>query len=99
MARIEKVRQEGGNPFMDFQVPRATLALRQGIGRLMRASTDKGLLAILDIRLFTKRYGRLFLESLPPSPVTRSMEEVKLFFNDEAEQSDITQKEMSSGQN
>jgi ATP-dependent DNA helicase DinG len=83
MARINKLRQEGENPFMAFQLPRAILALRQGIGRLMRASTDKGLLAILDIRLFTKRYGRLFLESMPPSPVCRSMAEVETFFKDE----------------
>jgi ATP-dependent DNA helicase DinG len=80
MARINKLRQEGENPFMDFQLPRAILALRQGIGRLMRSSTDKGLLAILDIRLFTKRYGSLFLKSMPASPVTRSMAEVERFF-------------------
>jgi ATP-dependent DNA helicase DinG len=80
MARINKLRQEGENPFMHFQLPRAILALRQGIGRLMRASTDKGLLAILDIRLFTKKYGNLFLKSMPASPVSRSMAEVELFF-------------------
>ena len=80
MARINKIREEGGNPFMDFQLPRAILALRQGIGRLMRTSTDKGLLSILDIRLFTKQYGRLFLRSLPPSPLTRELKDVKSFF-------------------
>ena len=80
MARVNKIRKEGGNPFMDFQLPRAILALRQGVGRLMRTSTDKGLLAILDIRLFTKRYGRLFLRSLPPSPLTRELKDVEYFF-------------------
>ena len=80
MARINKIREEGGNPFMDFQLPRAILALRQGVGRLMRTSSDKGLLAILDIRLFTKRYGRLFLRSLPPSPLTRELRDVESFF-------------------
>jgi ATP-dependent DNA helicase DinG len=80
MARVNKIREEGGNPFMDFQLPRAILALRQGVGRLMRTSTDKGLLAILDIRLFTKRYGRLFLRSLPPSPLTRELKDVESFF-------------------
>jgi ATP-dependent DNA helicase DinG len=80
MARINKIRQEGGNPFMDFQLPRAILALRQGIGRLMRTSTDKGLLAILDIRLFTKQYGHIFLRSLPPSPITRELKDVESFF-------------------
>jgi ATP-dependent DNA helicase DinG len=80
MARINKIREEGGNPFMDFQLPRAILALRQGVGRLMRTSTDKGLLAILDIRLFTKHYGHLFLRSLPPSPITRELKDVESFF-------------------
>jgi ATP-dependent DNA helicase DinG len=82
MARINKIRDDGGNPFMEFQLPRAVLALRQGIGRLMRTSTDKGLLAILDIRLFTKYYGRLFLKSLPPSPLTRELDEVESYFAD-----------------
>jgi ATP-dependent DNA helicase DinG len=54
--------------------------LRQGIGRLMRTSTDKGLLAILDVRLFTKQYGRIFLKSLPPSPRTREIADVVSFF-------------------
>ena len=80
MARIKRIRDEGGNPFMDFQLPRAILALRQGVGRLMRTSTDKGLLAILDVRLFTKQYGRLFLKSLPPSPLTREINDVASFF-------------------
>jgi ATP-dependent DNA helicase DinG len=80
MARINKIREEGGNPFIEFQLPRAILALRQGIGRLMRTSTDKGLLAILDVRLFTKQYGRIFLKSLPPSPRTREIADVVSFF-------------------
>ncbi len=82
MARLDRIREEGGNPFMDFQLPRAILALRQGVGRLLRTSNDKGLLAILDIRLFTKRYGRLFLRSLPPSPLSRELSEVESFFSD-----------------
>jgi ATP-dependent DNA helicase DinG len=80
MALINKIREDGGNPFMDFQLPRAILALRQGVGRLMRTSSDRGLLAILDIRLFTKRYGHLFLRSLPPSPVIRELSDVESFF-------------------
>jgi len=80
MARINKIREEGGNPFMEFQLPRAILALRQGVGRLMRTSTDKGLLAILDVRLFTKQYGQMFLKSLPPSPLTRDIADVASFF-------------------
>ena len=80
MARMNRIREEGGNPFMDFQLPRAILALRQGVGRLMRTSTDKGLLAILDVRLFTKKYGRMFLRSLPPSPLTRNLDDVVSYF-------------------
>ena len=80
MARINRIREAGGNPFMDFQLPRAILALRQGVGRLMRTSSDKGLLAILDVRLFTKQYGRMFLKSLPPSPLTREISDVVSFF-------------------
>jgi ATP-dependent DNA helicase DinG len=82
MARINKIKAEGGNPFFDFQVPRAILSLRQGVGRLMRSTTDHGLLAIMDTRLYTKGYGRRFRASLPPSPVTRSMEDVHRFFSD-----------------
>ena len=80
MARINRIKEEGGNPFMDFQLPRAILALRQGIGRLMRTSTDRGLLAILDVRMFTKQYGRMFRKSLPPSPLTREISAVVSFF-------------------
>ncbi len=80
-ARTDKILREGGNPFLDFQVPRAILSLRQGVGRLMRASSDKGLLAIMDVRLFTKAYGKLFRESLPPSPITRSVSEIRTFFH------------------
>ena len=70
------------NPFFDFQVPRAILTLRQGLGRLMRSVTDRGLLAILDARLYGKSYGRLFLKSAPPSPIIRSLDEVRTFFNE-----------------
>ncbi len=80
MARVEKMREEGANPFVEFQIPRAILMLRQGVGRLMRTATDRGLLAILDVRLFTKQYGRLFRQSLPPTPVTRNLADVQTFF-------------------
>jgi ATP-dependent DNA helicase DinG len=79
-ARVERVQEEGGNPFFDYQVPRAILALRQGVGRLMRSASDRGVLAILDVRLFSKSYGRTFLNSLPPSPVTRELSEVEKFW-------------------
>ncbi|MEJ2689966.1 MAG: ATP-dependent DNA helicase [Deltaproteobacteria bacterium] len=79
-ARLHHLREKGANPFMDFQVPRAILSLRQGVGRLIRSISDRGLIAVLDTRLFTKAYGRIFRKSLPPSPVTRSLEEVGRFF-------------------
>jgi len=80
MARINRIKAEGGNPFFDFQVPRAILSLRQGVGRLMRSTQDSGVIAIMDIRLFTKGYGKRFLKSLPPSPVTRDKQQVAEFF-------------------
>jgi ATP-dependent DNA helicase DinG len=79
-ARISVISDHGGNPFFDFQVPRAILSLRQGVGRLMRAATDKGVIAIMDVRLFSKGYGRTFLKSLPPSPVVRSLQDLAEFF-------------------
>lgn len=79
-ARIQAITESGGKPFFDFQVPRAILTLRQGVGRLMRAVTDCGVIAIMDVRLFSKGYGRIFRASLPPSPVVRALAEVKRFF-------------------
>ena len=81
-ARVEAISAAGGKPFFDFQIPRAVLSLRQGVGRLMRASNDRGLIAIMDVRLFSKGYGRTFVASLPPSPVVRSMDKVTEFFLD-----------------
>jgi ATP-dependent DNA helicase DinG len=79
-ARISVISDHGGKPFFDFQVPRAILSLRQGAGRLMRAATDRGVIAIMDVRLFSKGYGRTFLKSLPPSPVVRSLQDLAEFF-------------------
>jgi len=64
-ARVDAIRSRGGNPFMEYQVPEAIIKLKQGFGRLIRTRTDHGLVVILDPRVRTKRYGRLFLESLP----------------------------------
>jgi len=79
-ARILDIREAGGNPFFDFQVPRAILTLRQGVGRLMRSSRDKGVIAVMDGRLYKKGYGKTFRASLPPSPVVRDLEMVSDFF-------------------
>ena len=83
MARMNSIRAAGGNPFFDFQIPRAVLSLRQGLGRLMRRSSDRGVMAVLDVRLFSKGYGRHFLKSLPPSPICRDLEPVRIFFDKE----------------
>jgi ATP-dependent DNA helicase DinG len=64
-ARMERIKERGGNPFMEYQVPEAAIKLRQGFGRLIRSRSDTGQVVILDPRIHTKRYGRLFLESLP----------------------------------
>ncbi len=68
-ARLEGIRRRGGNPFFEYQVPQAVLALKQGVGRLIRDFDDFGVVVIGDPRVRTKAYGRAFLESLPPSPV------------------------------
>ncbi len=79
-ARMKAIEEGGGKPFFQFQIPRAILTLRQGVGRLMRAGTDRGVIGIMDIRLYSKAYGRIFRESLPPSPVVRGLEDVEKFF-------------------
>jgi Rad3-related DNA helicase/REP element-mobilizing transposase RayT len=64
-ARLEAIKRTGGNPFMDYSVPEAIIKLKQGFGRLIRSRSDKGIVVILDSRVRTKRYGKLFLEALP----------------------------------
>ena len=83
-ARMERIKEDGGKPFFDFQVPRAILTLRQGVGRLMRSVTDRGVIAIMDVRLFKKGYGKVFLKSLPASPVTRDINDIENFYDESA---------------
>jgi ATP-dependent DNA helicase DinG len=64
-ARLEAIRERGGNPFVEYQVPEAVIKLKQGFGRLIRRKDDTGQVAILDPRIRSKSYGRQFLESLP----------------------------------
>ncbi len=79
-ARIEKIRENGGNPFLSRQLPEAILTLKQGYGRLIRKKTDYGMIAILDIRIRKKYYGRFFLSAIPDSKLTSSVEDVRQFF-------------------
>ena len=79
-ARMEAVQLQGGDPFSEYQVPLAVLTLQQGLGRLIRHRQDRGVLAVLDPRLQTKGYGRRFLDSLPPAPVTRTLDDIDAFF-------------------
>jgi ATP-dependent DNA helicase DinG len=72
-ARIERLRNRGGNPFQEYQVPVAILMLKQGLGRLIRAASDRGILAVLDSRLVEKPYGRRFLDSLPPARLVHDL--------------------------
>lgn len=70
-ARLEAIRAGGGNPFFDYQLPEAAIKFRQGFGRLVRSRTDRGVVVVLDPRVVTKRYGQLFIDSLPPLPIRR----------------------------
>ena len=80
-ARIEAINEEGRSAFGEYQIPLAILALQQGLGRLIRHRQDRGVLAILDPRLRTMGYGRRFLASLPPAPVTHHVDDVERFFD------------------
>jgi ATP-dependent DNA helicase DinG len=79
-ARIEQIRGRGGDPFGEYQVPLAILALQQGLGRLIRHRRDRGVLAVLDPRLRTMGYGRRFVASLPPAPIVHDLDRIEEFF-------------------
>lgn len=79
-ARLEAIRRDGGNPFRDEQLPQAVIALKQGVGRLIRSETDRGVLVLCDPRLTTRGYGRIFMDSLPPFRRTRALADVQAFF-------------------
>ena len=79
-ARLEAVRRRGGNPFRDEQLPQAVIALKQGVGRLIRSETDRGVLVLCDPRISGKPYGRVFMQSLPRFALTRRIEDVQAFF-------------------
>ena len=79
-ARMEAIEAAGGNPFFDFQVPAAVITLKQGFGRLIRSLDDRGVLMLLDPRIQRQKYGRTFLDSLPPYRLTQEITEVEQFF-------------------
>ena len=79
-ARIERMKEEGKNAFMDYQLPRAVINVKQGAGRLIRDETDRGVLMICDPRLINKHYGKRIWRSLPPMKRTRALDEVIAFF-------------------
>ena len=79
-ARIEALRKQGRNPFMDYQLPAAVISLKQGVGRLIRDRNDRGVLVLCDPRLRTKSYGRVFLNSLPKMPRCNSIDSVHEFY-------------------
>lgn len=80
-ARIQSIRESGGNPFYDYQIPQAALALKQGFGRLIRSTADRGVLVLLDNRVTKQRYGQVFFDSLPAYAFTTNLSEVESFFD------------------
>jgi ATP-dependent DNA helicase DinG len=80
-ARIEGLRKAGGNPFYDYQIPQAAIALKQGFGRLIRSKSDRGVLVLLDNRITKQRYGQVFFDSLPDYAFSTSIDRVEKFFN------------------
>jgi ATP-dependent DNA helicase DinG len=81
-ARQRSIDEQGGNSFYEYSVPQAAIVLKQGLGRLIRSTSDKGVLSILDPRLKTKSYGRVFFKSIPPCQVTSRIEEAAAIFED-----------------
>lgn len=83
-ARIDAIKRNGGQPFMEFQVPQAVISLKQGVGRLIRDVNDSGVVMIGDPRLKQKSYGRIFLNSLPAMPITSDIKDVENFFAEDS---------------
>src|SRR5437588_1680722 len=82
-ARQRYIEEQGGSSFYEYSVPQAIISLKQGLGRLIRSTTDRGVLAVLDPRLRTKMYGQTFLQSLPPCRITSNPDDLVRFFTDE----------------
>src|SRR5205814_3144904 len=80
-ARQRQIEDQGGSSFYEYSVPQAVISLKQGLGRLIRSTTDRGVLAVLDPRLRTKMYGKTFLQSLPPCRITSDVDDLVTFFS------------------
>ena len=91
-ARAEAVRRDGGDPFVSIQLPAAVIGLKQGVGRLIRDASDRGVVVVCDPRLASRGYGRVFIDSLPPMPITTDLGDVAAFF---AERDDGVEAEVS----
>ena len=97
-ARLETMRRRGENPFGRHQLPAAVIALKQGVGRLIRSSDDRGVLMLCDPRLVSKSYGKVFLNSLPPMRRTRLLRRVQAFFAAEAAGEDAVATQVDSAE-
>ncbi|HVS80995.1 MAG TPA: helicase C-terminal domain-containing protein, partial [Pyrinomonadaceae bacterium] len=82
-ARQRHIEEQGGSSFYEYSVPQAIISLKQGLGRLIRSTTDRGVLAVLDPRLRTKMYGQTFLQSLPPCRITSEIDELARVFENQ----------------
>ena len=78
-ARIEYIKIRGGKPFSEFQIPEAVMSLKQGLGRLIRSSSDSGIAVVLDKRIRVRHYGKMFLDSIPNFKITGDLEDVRNF--------------------
>lgn len=87
-ARIESIRSRGGNPFTEYQLPAAVIALKQGLGRLIRKSSDRGVICILDTRIIKSSYGRFFFDSLPKIPTSHDLSDIRRFVENSVKAAD-----------
>jgi ATP-dependent DNA helicase DinG len=95
-ARLALIEQRGGNPFFEEQVPQAVVALKQGVGRLIRDSNDFGVVAICDRRLSSRGYGQIFLKSLPPMRRTDEIDEACVFLAERVRRAELDDRKLTA---